>query len=106
MNADRRCKAKSSRTGERCKRYATKGATVCATHGARAPQVRRSPEARVKRERAESAVETYGLPREVDPHEALLEEVHRTAGHVAWLGQVVRGLPDGSQRIEAEVTSP
>jgi hypothetical protein len=28
----------------------------------------------------------------VEPHEALLEEVWRTAGHVGWLGGVVRGL--------------
>jgi hypothetical protein len=33
-----------------------------------------------------------GLPNEVEPHEALLEEVWRTAGHVEWLGGVVRGL--------------
>ena len=56
------------------------------------------------------------MPREVEPHEALLEEVHRAAGHVAWLGevvgqlernQVVHGitrtvqLPDGSRTVEA-----
>lgn len=35
---------------------------------------------------ATNAVATYGLPREIDPWMALLEEVHRTAGHVAWLG--------------------
>ena len=39
-----------------------------------------------------AAVETYGLPREVAPHEALIEELHRTAGHVAWLGMMVRDL--------------
>jgi hypothetical protein len=33
--------------------------------------------------------ETLGLPREVDPHTALLEELHRTAGAVQWLGAVV-----------------
>jgi hypothetical protein len=52
----------------------------------------------------------------VEPHEALLEEVHRTAGHVAWIGetvgqldrnQLVHGitrtvqLPDGSRTVEA-----
>jgi len=39
---------------------------------------------------ARRAVATYGLPREVDPAVALLEEVHRTAGHVAWLQEKVR----------------
>lgn len=43
---------------------------------------------------ARRAVETYGLPREIDPAAALLEEVHRTAGHVAWLEQKVRDLDD------------
>ena len=41
---------------------------------------------------ARQAVVTYGLPREVDPAQALLEEVHRTAGHVAWLGALVAAL--------------
>jgi hypothetical protein len=44
---------------------------------------------------AERAVATYGLPREIDPRAALLEEVHRTAGHVAWLGQLVAELEHG-----------
>jgi hypothetical protein len=43
---------------------------------------------------AADAVETYGLPRNVDPHTALLEEVWRTAGHVAWLEARVRELEE------------
>jgi hypothetical protein len=39
-------------------------------------------------------VATYGLPREVDPADALLEEVHRTAGHVAWLQVKVGDLDE------------
>ena len=54
---------------------------------------------------------SFGLPREVDPHEALLEEVHRMAGHVAWLGelvaalerkQIVHGITKTVQRAQAE----
>jgi hypothetical protein len=37
---------------------------------------------------------TLGTPREVDPGVALLEEIHRTAGHVAWLAQKVAELED------------
>ena len=40
------------------------------------------------------ACETYGLPRDVEPHVALLEEIARTAGHVDWLGAKVRGEED------------
>ena len=43
---------------------------------------------------AREAQVTYGLPREVDPHTALLEEVHRTAGHVAWLALVIQSYED------------
>lgn len=45
--------------------------------------------------KAEQAVVTFGLPREVDPRDALLEEVYRAAGAVDWLHQQVRALdPD------------
>jgi hypothetical protein len=60
---------------------------------------------------AEVAVEVYGLPRKVDPHLALLEEVHRCAGHVAWLAQEVRSLTEaqvvwGVSRRTTEAPQP
>jgi hypothetical protein len=36
----------------------------------------------------------FGAPRDVDPGVALLEEIHRSAGHVAWLENKVRGLEE------------
>jgi hypothetical protein len=64
-------------------------------HGGAAPQVRAAAARRLAEEAATRAVVSYGLPRDIDPHEALLEEVHRTAGHVAWLAEQVRGIePD------------
>lgn len=44
---------------------------------------------------ARRAVETYGLPRDISPTEALLEEVRYSAGHVAWLREQVRALEAG-----------
>lgn len=41
---------------------------------------------------AQAAVVTFGLPREVDPRDALLEEVYRSAGAVDWLHQQVQAL--------------
>ena len=41
------CKAHSSRSGKRCKKQAIAGATVCATHGGGAPQVRKAAALRV-----------------------------------------------------------
>lgn len=60
----------------------------CKFHGGASPAGKKHAE----RLQAEAAVVTYGLPREVDPHTALLEELHRTAGHVAWLHTLVAAL--------------
>ncbi len=63
----------------------------CKWHGGSTPNHVKA----AQREAAAEAVEMYGLPREVEPTDALLEEIHRTAGHVAWLEQRVRALdPD------------
>jgi hypothetical protein len=64
------------------------GIGACKLHGGKTP----NHQTAARMEMARQAVVTYGLPREVAPDVALLEEVHRTAGHVAWLGEVVAGL--------------
>lgn len=46
-------------------------------------------------ERVRQAVATYGLPLDVSPTEALLDEVRYTAGHVAWLREQVQSLEAG-----------
>lgn len=81
----RKCSAKAKTTGKRCKAWAITGGTVCVKHGGAAPQVKRKAKRRVADEKARKALYLLGRPRELDPHEALLEEVHRTAGHVATL---------------------
>jgi hypothetical protein len=86
-----RCRARRG-NGEWCTKWPVKGAKVCGTHGGRAPQVKAAAKKRLEAESALAAVATYGLPREVAPDVALLEEVHRTAGHVAWLADVVGQL--------------
>mgnify|MGYP001026058986 CR=1 FL=1 len=57
------------------------GIGPCKLHGGSTPNHTNA----ARTERARRAVATYGLPRDIDPAKALLEEVHRTAGHVAWL---------------------
>lgn len=76
----------------------TPGRGRCRLHGGNTPSHRR----RAERAEAERAVATYGLPVEVDPREALLQEVHRTAGHVAWLGQLVAELEHGGTGYRQE----
>lgn len=92
MDDNRRCTAKSKQSGERCKRAATPGANVCAIHGGKTPAVVAAAERRLKVAAAERVLATYGLPVEVDPLNALLGELHRTAGHVAWLGLLIAEL--------------
>jgi hypothetical protein len=80
-----------TRAGGKCERPAGWGTDHvgwghCKLHGGCAPSGRKS----AKRLMAVDAVTTYGLPREVDPHVALMEELARTAGHVAWLGALLR----------------
>lgn len=57
----------------------------CQHHGGCFPNVKKH----YQKEMAVEAVVTYGLPIEVDPHTALLQEVWRTAGHVQWLASVI-----------------
>jgi hypothetical protein len=73
-------------------RFPRSGVAVCPRHGGAAPQVLAAAVRRQEQAAAIAAVTTYGLPREVAPDVALLEEVHRTAGHVAWLADVVGRL--------------
>ncbi|MFG2046151.1 hypothetical protein ACGFIW_01805 [Micromonospora sp. NPDC048935] len=69
-----------------------KGQKVCRNHGGASPQAKAAAEVRIQVAEAAKAVATFGLPREVDPRDALLEEVHRTAGAVEWLHQQVQAL--------------
>lgn len=90
-----RCTGTAKSTGERCKRRPIPGGTVCVKHGGGAPQVKAAAAARLVERAAIVALESFGIPRPVDPHTALLEELHRTAGAVQWLGAIVADLDRG-----------
>lgn len=96
MTTREKCTAKSKQSGQRCKNYPSKGAKTCRFHGSgnarsKAAAARRVAEAKAK-EQAESAVVTLGLPVDISPTEALLDEVKWTAGHVRWLRGKVQEL--------------
>lgn len=89
------CGAKK-RNGEPCGAPAGSGTDhlgigCCKHHGGSTPNHVKSANV----EKANRAAETFGLPREIDPHTALIEELHRTAGIVAWYGQQIAALEDG-----------
>lgn len=86
-----RCTA-HTRAGNPCGQKPMAGQTVCRMHGGSAPQSIDAAERRRLERQALVAAEAFGLPREVDPHTALLEELHRTAGAVQWLGAIVADL--------------
>lgn len=96
---------RAHRKGMPCTKAPVRGGTVCASHGGNAGQVRAAGQRRQQEAAAERAVATLGLSRTIDPSEALLEEVWRTAGHVDWLAQRVRDLEQddmtwGTRRVK------
>lgn len=95
MDPDKpKCGGKRS-NGQPCGKWPMHGQRVCNTHGGSSPQAKAAAERRLQAAQAERAVVTFGLPREIDPRDALLEEVYRAAGAVDWLHQQVRALdPD------------
>ena len=92
-----KCGAKTKSDGHPCRNTAGfktgdhVGAGRCHLHGGCTPSGRKSAQKII----ATKAVATYGLPREIEPQDALLEEIWRTAGAVDWLQAVVSQMdPD------------
>lgn len=89
------CGAKNKKA-EPCGLSPAEGATRCGRHGGNSPQAKKAAERRVAEAQAqkelERGVRTLGLPVDIDPGKALLDEIHWTAGHVAWLREKVQEL--------------
>lgn len=64
------------------------GTGRCKLHGGSTKDHKKA----AQKDRAKKARDTFGLPVEIDPAVALLQEVWRTQGHVMWLGAVVQQL--------------
>jgi hypothetical protein len=93
MNPTEKPKCSGKRSdGEPCGKWPMNGQRVCRKHGGASPQAKAAAERRIQTAQAEQAVQTFGLAREVDPRDALLEEVYRTAGAVDWLAKQVQAL--------------
>lgn len=87
------CAAHSkTRDGAPCGNDPMHGQKVCRIHGGSSARSRAAGAQRVAEAAAQEAVRTLGLPVDVSPTEALLEEVRWTAGHVQWLRARVQEL--------------
>lgn len=89
-------KLRGKQAGKTCANTPPEGATRCWRHGANSPQAKAAAARRVAEQEARDtmakAVQTLGLPIDIDPGKALLDEIHWTAGHVAWLRDKVQEL--------------
>lgn len=86
------CGAKKRSTGDPCGAPPRKGATRCARHGANARQVQLKAKRDLARQEMIRAMTTLGLPVDIDPAKALLDEIARTNGAVLWLRGKVQEL--------------
>lgn len=83
-------------TGRRCQRGAGagtehKGYGICSLHGGNTPQLTTVAARYMGADVIEKMTTAYGYgaPLELSPQEALLQEVRRTGGHVAWLAEQI-----------------
>lgn len=96
MDESRRCTARSKRSGERCKRAAIVGGTVCNIHGGKAQQVAKAAERNAKRQAVEREASRMAALDgvEVDPIDHLLDSLHRASQLVKVWTQMVAELDD------------
>ena len=90
--AGRRCTATSKRTGTQCGSWAVPGLDVCQWHGAATPAAQAKAARIVERQAAELAAQRIGVPVQTTPQQALLDEVQRAAGMVAYYGARVEEI--------------
>lgn len=86
------CVARSSTSGQQCRRSAIKGATVCGHHGGNAPQVRAAAARREAQARLERFAAKFATPDDVTPEQALLGQVALAAGMVNYCQGVIADL--------------
>lgn len=99
MDDSRRCTARSKRSGNRCKRAAVRGGTVCSMHGGKAPQVAAAARHRAAQFEAHAEAERM-LARagvDADPVEHLLDSLYRAAALVEVWGRMVADLDNASE---------
>lgn len=101
-----RCTARSSRTGERCRKRPMVGSTVCYTHGGMAPQVRNAAERRRAEAEAEQVVRRLLWNPDAAPVTDSVGEMQRLAGSMRHAVDVLgANLDDPDDLDEVKATA-
>lgn len=95
MKQHAQCTARASGTGSRCRKAPVKGATVCASHGGNAPQVRAAAARRLATAEAVALAQKLGLPITTTPEAALMSALNQAAGIAAFYGSKVQEIVEG-----------
>lgn len=89
-----RCTSTSKRTGDRCGAWAIPGLDVCRWHGGATKKAQAKAQRNQQRDAAHTAATRFGVPIDTTPQQALLDEVQRTAGMVAYYGAKAQEVAD------------
>jgi hypothetical protein len=92
-----RCRAHRTRRDDDgklqpCKRWPTRGLTVCTNHGGGTRQSRAAGQRNLTHLQTMQAAMSFGIPRHVDPADGLVQEYWLCAGLVEFYGQRVREI--------------
>lgn len=93
------CTAHSSRTGQPCRKAPVKGATVCATHGGRAPQVVAAAARRAEEERIDGEARKLLDQADADPLVDTVAALQRLAGRVQAAVDTIGGRVNDLQQL-------
>lgn len=88
------CTATSKQTGNQCRNTAVPGLKVCRIHGGSTARAKAAAARNLETQRARDAANQLGIPLDVSPQQALLDEVQRAAGMVAYYGQKVAEIAE------------
>lgn len=89
------CAQHKNGTNLPCGKDPRRGEKFCRFHGGNLPKVRAKAEAYMQEMKVRALAQTLGLPVDVDPHTAILNEIHWSAGHVEFYRAQVQLLAPG-----------
>ena len=98
------CTATSKQSGSQCRNTAVPGLKVCRIHGGSTARAKAAAARNVETQRARDAANQLGITINVSPQQALLDEVQRAAGMVAYYGARVAEVAEDSNKLVHGIT--